>query len=66
MPHSVLRRVPAVALSGALSGAFALAALTATAPGAVASPAATAPHQAAGTPALKVLTYNTFLFSKIA
>ncbi|MEV8363670.1 sphingomyelin phosphodiesterase [Streptomyces niveus] len=56
MPHSVLRRVPAVVLSGAL----ALATLAATAPGASASP-----QQAADTPALKVLTYNTFLFSKL-
>ncbi|MET4921128.1 hypothetical protein P3L51_01885 [Streptomyces sp. PSRA5] len=57
MPHSVLRRVPAVALSGAL----ALATLTATAPGASASPSA--PQKTVGVTALKVLTYNTFLIS---
>ncbi|WP_328666686.1 sphingomyelin phosphodiesterase [Streptomyces sp. NBC_00322] len=52
MPHSVLRRIPGAALSTALAAAV----LTGTAPAASAAEAATPP--------LKVLTYNTFLFSK--
>ncbi|MET7619333.1 sphingomyelin phosphodiesterase [Streptomyces sp. NPDC005408] len=53
MPHSVLRRIPGAALSTALAAAV----LTGTAPAASAA-------DAAATPSLKVLTYNTFLFSK--
>ncbi|MFD9222583.1 sphingomyelin phosphodiesterase [Streptomyces sp. NPDC060064] len=53
MPHSVLRRIPGAALSTALAAAV----LTGTAPTASAAPAE-------ATPSLKVLTYNTFLFSK--
>ncbi|WP_327327256.1 sphingomyelin phosphodiesterase [Streptomyces sp. NBC_01210] len=53
MPHSVLRRIPGAALSSALAAAV----LTGTAPTASAAPAE-------ATPSLKVLTYNTFLFSK--
>ncbi|MGW1490356.1 sphingomyelin phosphodiesterase [Streptomyces sp. NPDC002402] len=52
MPHSVLRRIPGAALSTALAAAV----LTGTAPAASAAETATPP--------LKVLTYNTFLFSK--
>ncbi|WP_405603776.1 sphingomyelin phosphodiesterase [Streptomyces sp. NBC_01410] len=52
MPHSVLRRIPGAAVSTALAAAV----LTGTAPAASAAEAATPP--------LKVLTYNTFLFSK--
>ncbi|OKJ93544.1 phospholipase [Streptomyces sp. CB03234] len=54
MPRSVKR----AALSAALSTVLAAAAMAATAPAASASSAE------AGTPALKVLTYNAFLFSK--
>ncbi|MFF0066102.1 sphingomyelin phosphodiesterase [Streptomyces sp. NPDC005279] len=53
MPHTVLRRIPGAALSTALAAAV----LTGTAPTASAAPAE-------ATPSLKVLTYNTFLFSK--
>ncbi|MFK4227497.1 sphingomyelin phosphodiesterase [Streptomyces sp. NPDC019890] len=53
MPHSALRRIPGAALSTALAAAV----LTGTAPAASATPEA-------ATPSLKVLTYNTFLFSK--
>lgn len=53
MPHAVLRRIPGAALSTALAAAV----LTGTAPTASAAPAE-------ATPSLKVLTYNTFLFSK--
>ncbi|MFF3459096.1 sphingomyelin phosphodiesterase [Streptomyces sp. NPDC002730] len=53
MPHSVLRRIPGAVLSTALAAAV----LTGTAPTASAAPAE-------ATPSLKVLTYNTFLFSK--
>ncbi|MER5461372.1 sphingomyelin phosphodiesterase [Streptomyces sp. NPDC002668] len=53
MPHAVLRRIPGAALSTALAAAI----LTGTAPTASAAPAE-------ATPSLKVLTYNTFLFSK--
>ena len=56
MPLSPLRRVPGAALSLALAAAT----LAATAPAASAAETA----QAAATPSLKVLTYNTFLFSK--
>ncbi|WP_406457067.1 sphingomyelin phosphodiesterase [Streptomyces sp. NBC_00876] len=52
MPHSVLRRTSGVTLSAALAAVT----LTAGAPYASAAPAAT-------TPALRVLTYNTFLMS---
>ena len=51
-----LRRIPGAALSLALAAAT----LAATAPAASAAETA----QAAATPSLKVLTYNTFLFSK--
>ncbi|WP_187282562.1 sphingomyelin phosphodiesterase [Streptomyces sp. MS191] len=51
--HVALRRIPGAALSLALAAVT----LAATAPGASAAPAD-------GTPRLKVLTYNTFLFSK--
>ncbi|MFF9838139.1 sphingomyelin phosphodiesterase [Streptomyces sp. NPDC013740] len=57
MPFATLRRLPGAALSVALAAAT----LTAVAPTASAAPAADA---AAATPRLKVLTYNTFLFSK--
>ncbi|TQK50783.1 sphingomyelin phosphodiesterase [Streptomyces sp. SLBN-118] len=53
MPHSMLRRIPGAALSTALAAAV----LTGTAPAASAA-------ETAVTPPLKVLTYNTFLFSK--
>ncbi|MFI8519749.1 sphingomyelin phosphodiesterase [Streptomyces sp. NPDC085481] len=53
MPFLALRRVPGAALTVALAAAT----LTATAPAASAA-------QAAAAPRLKVLTYNTFLFSK--
>ncbi len=52
MPPSSLRRLPVAALSTALAAAV----LTGTAP--------TASAAADATPRLKVLTYNTFLFSK--
>lgn len=55
MPHSVLRRIPGAALSTALAAAV----LTGTAP------TASAAADEAATPSLKVLTYNTFLFSKM-
>ncbi|MFE1382197.1 sphingomyelin phosphodiesterase [Streptomyces sp. NPDC058740] len=57
MPFATLRRLPGAALSVALAAAT----LTAVAPTASAASAADA---AAATPRLKVLTYNTFLFSK--
>ncbi|WP_434599253.1 sphingomyelin phosphodiesterase [Streptomyces sp. A5-4] len=56
MPHSALRRIPGAAL------ATALAAVTLAATGPSASAAPETP--AADAPSLKVLTYNTFLFSK--
>ncbi|GAA3388490.1 sphingomyelin phosphodiesterase [Streptomyces roseoviridis] len=55
MPFAALRRIPGAALSVALAAAT----LTATAPAASAAESGTA-----ATPALKVLTYNVFLFSK--
>ncbi|MEV0924739.1 sphingomyelin phosphodiesterase [Streptomyces spongiicola] len=56
MPHSALRRA---------SGAVLSTALAATTLALAAPPASAAPGQAgAATPALKVLTYNVFLFSK--
>ncbi|MFE3324383.1 sphingomyelin phosphodiesterase [Streptomyces sp. NPDC059176] len=55
MPHSTLRRLSGAALSTALAAALAVAAPSASA-------ATTPPVPAA--PALKVLTYNVFLFSK--
>ncbi|WPO70661.1 MULTISPECIES: sphingomyelin phosphodiesterase [unclassified Streptomyces] len=54
MPHSALRRSHAAAVATALAAAT-LAAV---------APAATAADGSAATPSLKVLTYNTFLFSK--
>ncbi|MER8230753.1 sphingomyelin phosphodiesterase [Streptomyces sp. NPDC101490] len=54
MSFAALRRTPGAALSLVLAAA----ALAATAPAATAAPAADGP------PRLKVLTYNTFLFSK--
>lgn len=54
MPFTPLRRIPGAALSVVLAAAT----LTAVAP------AASAADTAAATPRLKVLTYNTFLFSK--
>ncbi|MFD5032207.1 sphingomyelin phosphodiesterase [Streptomyces sp. NPDC058405] len=57
MPHSALRRIPGAALSTALAAVL----LAATAP------AATGATGRAGAepPALKVLTYNSFLFSEL-
>ncbi|MER7516576.1 sphingomyelin phosphodiesterase [Streptomyces sp. NPDC126499] len=55
MPFAALRRIPGAALSVALAAAT----LTATAPAASA-----AESGATATPALKVLSYNVFLFSK--
>ncbi|TGA99053.1 sphingomyelin phosphodiesterase [Streptomyces sp. MZ04] len=55
MPHPALRRTQAAAITTVLAAAT----LAAVAPSATAAPAAPA-----ATPALKVLTYNTFLFSK--
>ncbi|MEE1754068.1 sphingomyelin phosphodiesterase [Streptomyces sp. SP18CS02] len=62
MPHSVLRRVPGAALSAVLAAVT----LAVTAPSASAAPAAAQVPvaSASATPRLKVLTYNTFLFSK--
>ncbi|MFF8841286.1 sphingomyelin phosphodiesterase [Streptomyces sp. NPDC015127] len=57
VPHAELRRFSGVAVSVALSAALAATTLAGTAPTAAAAPAA-------GTPNLKVLTYNAFLFSK--
>ncbi|MGW0699769.1 sphingomyelin phosphodiesterase [Streptomyces sp. NPDC002867] len=53
MLNSALRRIPGAALTAVLAATT----LAATAPSAVAAPTA-------DTPRLKVLTYNTFLFSK--
>ncbi|MET9804845.1 sphingomyelin phosphodiesterase [Streptomyces sp. NPDC006368] len=68
MPHSMIRRAPGTALSAAVSTALAAATLVATAPSASASVSASvsasASASAAGTPRLKVLSYNVFLFSK--
>ncbi|KUF18811.1 hypothetical protein [Streptomyces silvensis] len=61
MPHSTPRAYTVGAASVALAVTAALAATAPTATAAVpAKPAAEA------TPSLKVLTYNAFLFSKIA
>ncbi|WP_274564077.1 sphingomyelin phosphodiesterase [Streptomyces spiramyceticus] len=54
MPHSALRRVPGAALATALAAIT----MAATVPSASAAPAT------ADVPSLKVLSYNTFLFSK--
>ncbi|WP_030779679.1 sphingomyelin phosphodiesterase [Streptomyces sp. NRRL S-920] len=54
MPHSAPRRTRAAAITAVLAAAT-LAAVT---------PSATAADASAATPSLKVLTYNTFLFSK--
>ncbi|GGX15188.1 sphingomyelin phosphodiesterase [Streptomyces chryseus] len=61
MPHSALRRTPGAALATVLAAA----ALAATAPQVSAAPVAPAAASAsAAVPSLKVLSYNTFLFSK--
>ncbi|MEW2633659.1 sphingomyelin phosphodiesterase [Streptomyces sp. NPDC048389] len=57
MPHPQLRRASGAAVSAALSAVLAATALAGTAPTAAAAPTD-------GTPNLKVLTYNAFLFSK--
>nr|WP_308307269.1 sphingomyelin phosphodiesterase [Streptomyces sp. ISL-10] len=57
MPHAELRRFSGAAVSAVLSAALTATALAGAAPTAAAAPAA-------GTPNLKVLTYNAFLFSK--
>ncbi|MEU6123178.1 sphingomyelin phosphodiesterase [Streptomyces sp. NPDC047123] len=54
MPHSALRRTHAAAITSVLAAAT-LAAV---------APSATAADPSAAPPSLKVLTYNTFLFSK--
>jgi sphingomyelin phosphodiesterase len=59
VPRSPKRAALSAALSTGLSTVLAAAATAVTAPSASAAPAA-----AAGTPALKVLSYNAFLFSK--
>ncbi|MFF1417564.1 hypothetical protein [Streptomyces sp. NPDC058280] len=59
MPHSALRRIPGAALSIALAAVL----LAATAPAATGATGATG-QAGAEPPALKVLTYNSFLFSK--
>ncbi|POX38092.1 sphingomyelin phosphodiesterase [Streptomyces sp. Ru73] len=56
MPHSTPRRRRAAVLAAALA--------LASSPLLTAGPASAAPASAADTPALKVLTYNTFLMSK--
>ncbi|MFI8962164.1 sphingomyelin phosphodiesterase [Streptomyces sp. NPDC053493] len=65
MPFAALRRIPGAALPLALAAAT----LAATAPAASAAPAgplapAAGQEATAAAPRLKVLTYNTFLFSK--
>ncbi|WP_399431279.1 sphingomyelin phosphodiesterase [Streptomyces sp. WAC05374] len=62
VPRSPKRTGLSTALSAALSTVLAAAAVAATAPAAPAAEAGAA--SAAGTPALKVLSYNAFLFSK--
>jgi len=57
VPHPELRRASGAAVSATLSAVLAATALAGAAPSATAAPAA-------GTPDLKVLTYNAFLFSK--
>ncbi|MER6614317.1 sphingomyelin phosphodiesterase [Streptomyces xantholiticus] len=57
MPHAEFRRFSGAAVSAALSAALTATALAGAAPTAAAAPAA-------GTPNLKVLTYNAFLFSR--
>ncbi|MEU8955203.1 sphingomyelin phosphodiesterase [Streptomyces sp. NPDC048518] len=61
MPHSAPRRTHAAAITSVLAAAtLAVATVVAAAP----SASATAAGAAAAPPSLKVLTYNTFLFSK--